>query len=304
MTDCTPLIISGAPRSGTTLLYNLFDGHPDINWLATEGYFFEYLFELMDVDPMILVDSSKRDLDAMIEGIRDRDVLPPLYRPRRQGPSDGSATEAQYDIPWSEEDFRAALSSCRTGSVGELWRGFALACIAGLKDRPRRYVCLKAADYGKSACAATASVEGARAIVIVRDPLRSIDSLKRSRAMRGEKLLSWPTMAMVVAEYRRMMERVTNAGSGQVKLMRFEDLVAEPVETMRDMADWLAIPFQESLTSPTFLGQSWPGFSSFGPTRNVDAEAARRPIQSLTSDDVSLIEKYLRPFMLQFGYAA
>ena len=26
----TPLIVSGAPRSGTSLLYNLFDGHPEV----------------------------------------------------------------------------------------------------------------------------------------------------------------------------------------------------------------------------------------------------------------------------------
>lgn len=299
-----PLVLTGAPRSGTTLLYNLFDGHPDINWLITEGYFFEYLYDVLDLGEELFVDAARRDLDEFIFGLRDRDVMPPLNKKRVQSRATGSAVESTFDIPWSEEAFRRAMQSLAFENVRELWVGLAEACLAGIGIASRRrFACLKAADYAKSAYASVSCIDDARAIVVVRDPLRAIDSLKQSRSMRGEKLLTWPTFAQTVADYSRMVNRIDDCDPNRAIVIRYEDLVTQPVGTMMQIAEWLEIPFIDAMCEPTFLGETWPGFSSFDATNGIDKAAASREIKSLDGPEIELIQKHLAPFMGRFGYA-
>jgi hypothetical protein len=303
MSDLAPLVISGAPRSGTTLLYNLFDGHPDINWLVTEGYIFEYLFDLMDVDPAILVSASRRDLTGVLEGIRDRDVLPPLHIPVSHDASKGSVVESHYEVSWSESVYRDILSSHRAHTPEQLWRNYIAASVAGLGDVPRRFACLKAPDYAKSASSATRLIDSARAIVIVRNPFFAIDSLKKSRLMRGVKLLSWPTLALVVGEYLRILRRVGECPVHRVKVLKYEDLVRDTEKNMQDIAAWLDIDFDKCLTTPTVLGESWFGASAFRPAQGVDSAMSDRPLETLTGPDIDLIKQYLQPFLQHFEYS-
>lgn len=49
----------------------------------------------------------------------------------------------------------------------------------------------------------------------------------------------------------------------QFKILVFDDLLKNPEETMREIADWLGIEFCEELTKPTIIGEHWRGNSKF-----------------------------------------
>lgn len=299
---CIPLIISGAPRSGTSLFYNLFDGHPAVSWLADEGFLFEYLYDLGDSGADLLLDAIPLETAALLRGIRDKQVMPPLHEPYRQSPERGSMSKFEIAVTWDEQKFREALERPHDRSIGSLWTRLASACLAGLGQPVRRYACMKSPDFGKSSASALQHVPQARAVVIVRDPLYSIDSLKRSRELRGTKLLSWPLLAQTVRQFQLMHERIKAAPTERLRVVRYETLVSDTPSVMRSLADWLGIEFLPCLLEPTMHGRSWPGISSFEPTDGVQSGPASRNIQALDKAEQHYLRAQLAPLREAFSY--
>lgn len=321
----TPLIISGAPRSGTSLIYNLFDGHPEISWLLNEGYLFEYLYDLGVDGTRLFLDAMPSDIDALIEGLRDKQIMPPLHEPYRQmmpghqgvesTGTDGASPEFipeftpefTLESRWSEDAFRDALADARGGTIAELWRWLVNAYLAGMGGEARRYACLKSPDYGKSASAAIELIPEAKALIIVRDPLYALDSLKRSREMRGDKLLTWPILAMCIRSFQRMHEIITNTNTNtntdRFTYVLYESLLKEPKNIMRKLSNWLNVDFDDCLLTPTMCGRSWPGISSFQPTDGIEDTPMTRSIQALTAAEQDFILSRLEDFRADFGYA-
>lgn len=303
MNDLIPLIISGAPRSGTSLIYNLFDGHSSVNWLVDEGFLFEYLYDLGPHHSRALLDALPLDIEAMIGGIRNKRVMPPMHEDYRQSVDQGSVSETHIKSPWCEMRFRQALSTTsRPENIAELWRYLANACLAGEGVPPRRYACMKAPDFGKSVGAALSLIGEARGIVILRNPLRALDSLKRSRELRGQKLLTWPQLAITVGSFFAMSERIDAVDPARLYVLRYEDLIRNPESVMQGLAEWLGIEFEPCLLEPTMRGQQWPGISSFEPTDRIDAGPSRRPLEALSCEEADYIRHTLTDFMFQNGY--
>lgn len=301
--DSYPLIISGAPRSGTSLLYNLFDGHSEVAWLVDEGYLFEYLHEFCPDAADVFVDFVPDDIQALVAGLRDKQVMPPVHRPYSQSLNRGTVSEVAIDAPWDEAAFEEALSRATDPGIAGLWRRMVSALLAGMAQPVRRFACLKSPDYGKSIESALALIGEARGIVIVRDPLYALDSLKRSRELRREQLLTWPLLARHVRSFQQMHDRLGGTDRSRLMVVRYETLVAEPEPAMREIAGWLEIPFEPCLLEPTMRGQHWPGISSFRNTEGIDQRTSERPIEALTTGEQQLIRKHLADFRSAHGYA-
>ncbi len=302
LSENRPLIVSGAPRSGTSLLYNLFDGHPEIAWLVSEGYLFEYLNDIGTAAKQIFLDAVPKDVDTLVDGLRDKQVIPPLHVPYRQSVKRGSVSEVEIDAPWNEEAFRLSLARPREPGVDGLWRWLVAACLAGMEEMPKKFACMKSPDYAKSASGALNSIDSARAIVIIRDPLYAIDSLKRSRELRNQKFLTWPLIAQNIWAFQEMYARVNAASPDRLRLVRYESLVVDPKQVMSEIAEWLGINFNPCLLEPTMRGQHWPGISSFKPTDGIESGPAERPIQALTKSEQDLVRRYLSDFRTAFDY--
>lgn len=302
VTYCEPLIISGAPRSGTSLLYNLFDGHSQIGWLLNEGFFFEFVYDMGAATADTWLDATRRPIDSFIAGLRDKQLIPPLHEDYRQSSEAGSMSEFSLQSDWSESRFREALDLQSVDTVDALWRVLATACLAGQGIPPKRFACLKAPDYAKSAAAAAQAIPSARAVVIIRDPVRALDSLKRSRELRREKHLSWPQFSLCIAQMQAMVSRVREYSRDRIYWIRYEDLVSDPAGTMKPLANWVGIDFEDCLLQPTMQGRDWPGISSFKSTTGIETAPAERAIQSLDAFDLDLIETSLTEFRRFFGY--
>lgn len=301
--SAVPLVISGAPRSGTSLLYNLFDGHTDISFLMIEGYLFEKIFDIGVSNANLFVAAARCSLDQFISGLRKHHLMPPLHVPYEQNTDYGTVSNHHLKFEWDEDRFRESLNSnlSRLKTVHDLWRILVIAYMSGLNAPICRYGCLKSPDYGKSVTAALNNIHEARGIVILRHPLLALDSLKRSRELRGEKELTWPEFARCIAEMREMLERLTESPRESVQWIRYEQLVKDPEGTMRGLAEWLGINFEPSLLEPTMLKKSWPGISSFQLTSGVDAAPANRTPQVLNKEEIALAVDALRRFE-DFGY--
>ena len=119
--DCIPLIISGAPRSGKSLLYTLIEGHSEVSWLIDEGLLFEYLYQIRALGPAgaeILLASARRGLDDFILGIRDKQVMPPVEKWSAHGVPEMQPRKRHRCqlLPWMRDGLGEGLPELRQGA--------------------------------------------------------------------------------------------------------------------------------------------------------------------------------------------
>jgi len=292
---CIPLVLSGPPRSGTTLFSALLDGHSQINWFVDEGFFFEHLHTLGPENAGRFVSAAMLDVDGLIEGVYDRSLMPPMCHPPSDFPS--------LTIPWSEERFRAALADGRADTPRALWTLLRDAYFAGFGYAPRRYVSLKAADYGRSVFGALDSLPEARGIVIVREPAAALNSLKAYRRKRNAKLVTWPTLVQAIVDMNRLAALVDRYDPTRLRVVRYEDFAGDPEASMRALCDWLGLAFEPVLVRPSMMGRPWSNNSSFstGESGVTALPGERAALLSDAERDYAL--RALDPFCSRFGYA-
>jgi hypothetical protein len=291
-TMMVPLILGGPPRSGTTLFSALLEGHPDINWFIDEGFLFEHVHDRTPAQIESFVHAASLSTESLIDGLRDRSIMPPTHQ---------TTDFPALKIQWSEERFRAALSERKPASVRELWELLRDAYMAGFGYSPRRYVSMKAADYGRSVFGALDHIPEARGVLIVRDPIASINSLKAYRCKSNRRLLTWPTLAEAVAAMNAMAKYADRYDQSRLIIVRYEDFADDPEPSMRALCDWLGLKFEPVLTQPTMMGVAWTNNSSFTDSPSgVDALPGRRSV--LSDEEHAYVKRALKPFQQRFGY--
>jgi hypothetical protein len=287
-----PLILGGPPRSGTTLFSALIEGHSDINWFIDEGFLFEHVHDRTPAQVESFVRAASFSTESLIEGLRDRSIMP-LTHQTTDFPS--------LKIEWSEERFRAALAGQKPASVRELWEILRDAYIAGFGYAPRRYVSIKAADYGRSVFGALDHLPEARGILIVRDPIASINSLKAYRRKSNRRFLTWPTLVEAVAAMNAMVKYADRYDGSRLMIVRYEDFAEDPEPSMRALCEWLGLKFEPILTRPTMMGVPWTNNSSFtDKPSGIDPLPGRQSV--LSDEEREYVDWALKPFQQGFGY--
>jgi hypothetical protein len=289
-----PLVLSGPPRSGTTLFSALLDGHSEINWFIDEAFYFEHLHVLGRENFERFVKAGMLAPQGLIEGLRDRSLMPPTHVPPVDFPS--------LRYAWSEERFRNAIAHGTAGSPRELWALLRDAYIAGFGYAPRRYVSIKAADYGRSVFGALDYFAEARGVIIVREPIAALASLKAYRQKRNAKLLTWPTLVQAVVDMNRLAAEVDRLDRERLRIVRYEDFAEAPEPTMRSICDWLGVRFEPTLLEPSMMGQPWSNNSSFSAGESGVASLPQRRAATLADAERDYALWALGPFRKRFGY--
>jgi hypothetical protein len=163
-------------------------------------------------------------------------------------------------------------------------------------------VLIKTADYGMSILAGRRFLDRARFVFILRNPYYAIDSLKKSRLMRGCKVLNPFNFGEVLRDYAFFWKNHGEILADDTLLILYEALVMKPREVMESVAAHLGISFAENLLVPTLAGKSWSGLSSFQETRQIDAGVLQRPLQVLTQEEITLVRRHLANLMESYGY--
>jgi hypothetical protein len=270
--DKGPAFVLGMPKSGTTLMMSLLDGH----------------YELLAFPEQCPY------LNFPLNGTIGNDLLESLFQAKKiprfhnqQIPADVVNREKKdySSIDYSlfsrsaTAFFRAhEKSSPKLSPPGlallSLMHGFAEAL-----GRPcfKRWV-LKQTKYELRIEEIISDFPGARLLYIVRDPVQS----SLSRAIKRRKKTRLSTLETGTAddlklrsdkirihlsdleEWKKSISSITEAQKkypSQILVVKYEDLTAKPEYTMRQTAEFLDISWQPSLLIPTFMGKPWGGNS-------------------------------------------
>lgn len=286
-----PVFICGHHRSGTTLLHELLDGHPDLEVLPNEATYFSSFGYVARARP------SARDLERFAAEWICRLVdpnYPPHFRLGR------TADVAPY------VDFARLLYGWRTALVDSAPRRFAalLALVAACRSSlsragdPQRWV--EKTPLNEGYVARLLAFPEARFIQMVRDPRAVFASLRelyrRDPARRFDRVATaraiGRSMRLALSNQRRLGARYL--------VIRYEDLAGNPA-TLERVREFLQIPANDALRIPTAGGTPVRSNSAFGAGPSGIVRSAAAP-PALAEGDLALLRAFTVAPARALGY--
>ena len=289
------IIATGPKKSGCTLLTRLFDSHPEVCTIMDESYFWEHVY---NIDPKLFLDVFKSFSPKEItDALEDRSMIACLDGWYRQyGPS-----MSIIDINFSTSawlDGLKELSNAKT--IADIWKTLSMSYAAARQEIDKTHIFIASGDFGKSISAVHRELADYRGIFYIRNPYYALDSLKKARELHisFDKRLNAANFMQELNSYYA----IDSSWDERTTIVRFEDLVASPKDTMKRIAEHVGIQFSSSLLDPTIDGEKHYGSSSFRLLHNIDKYPIERPIKALTRTEIELITEYLGSTLDLFGY--
>lgn len=257
-----PVFVCGVSRSGTSLLTQLLDGHPQVLALPDESLYLRYSSRLKGLrhdaeQYMLQVIGHAYDVER---GVKLKPGIV-LDRGRTWRPTAlwKGISELSPDIEADEKGLLRVIESGATERKIFLHLvALYLMRVASGSDESRFTTVVEKTPGNEFIYPWLRELfPKAKFIHMVRDPF---DNLRSRVARKGEitwKKVEWPGLVNMVFQWRRS-HRVGAAAVGTAqdhyRLLRYEDLVSRPVAVLEALCEFLDIEYSEGLLKPTAGG--------------------------------------------------
>ncbi len=300
-----PVFICGVHRSGTTLVRDLLDGHPQLSVLPSEGGFVSRL-----ETPQNIQSEEQQICQLGCEWVRR------LANPINQAPywllgrtvSDYSpyvqfARMLKAWYPVVKLELAAAKTSIQVIAAALAYQSIMIE--SGMHTNVLRWA-EKTPTNEFNIKTLLSELPQAKIIHVIRDPLSIYTSRKRlEERILGEfrsrkRVLKEISLSLqIAASYSEKSDK------GRYLLIRYEDLVAEPTLVMEQSAEFLGIAPHPNLLQPTSAHFPTYSNSSFTKDRGASAilpEITKDRLSGLTKKECELIAAYTGGFADMLGY--
>jgi hypothetical protein len=283
----SPVFIGGYPKSGTTLLCSLLDGHEELVVIPEETKFFnrrssqisnsDYISRFLDE-----FSAGFGKIIAASSGLRDyRDIKPQIIL---------EAAERYWKT--SDRSEKRVLEGIACGIYAAL----------GYSGRKRYWVEKTPRNEAHFQLISTWWPD-AKLIVMVRDPRQALTSHRRYQVKRNVNRPK--SLGNFISEWNasnQYFKDTKNSGLDSC-LLRYEDLVTGKEQMMKNVADFLGIKVTPDLIKPTKAGLTWSGNSSLG-AGSIGGHVPREIVENvkLRTAERRLIEYTLGAMMKERGY--
>ncbi len=139
----------------------------------------------------------------------------------------------------------------------------------------------------------------AKFVHTVRDPISSCDGVFHHHLEFVEKhiVLAYSALALLVNK-----DRPHFGMESRTRTIRFEDLHSDTAATMRELADWLGLPYQATLLESTFNGVPWVVTRDGNTWSGRRVEQIQRHSRDLSPKDRALMFAVLYENFTDWGY--
>jgi hypothetical protein len=278
------LLITGLPRTGTTLMHRLLDGHPQLLCYPME----DGLWEAQHCWGVDLGSLWRAGFEPLWDFLDRRTGLSERYfqdyvRQREEAARDWKLFEASLKEPLDFSAFKRRLAEAvarnPNPTFGEVLWGvytaflpsFFSSSLALRAPSPLRgegwgegYLASRRVRNVKVYRAFFGRFPEGRILCMSRDPARSFASLRHVRRVasdEGRLLRAARWFSRVCKEEAALLREASRAFPDRVKTVRLEDLARDLEGQMREVAGFLGVDFDESLLRPTVAGRPWLGNS-------------------------------------------
>jgi hypothetical protein len=278
-TDCSPIFVVGSGRSGTTLLQLMLNAHPNVA-VAGELHFFDQILELRKRVPDL---ATRQRIDQLIR------LLPSLA---------GFRYLTNFEPVLA--DARARLIAADRPSYELLYRylleGFC-------KQRGARRCGEKTTANLRYLESLTRLFPNGKIIHIVRDPRAAVASRLKVPWASDDVVTNALKWKLEVSCGRAFAEQ-RDLADGRFFELRYEEVVAEPERTLREVCDFIGEPYDGRMldyhTSASAYVASEPWKS--GTTKPVYTSSLDSWRSELSEPQIFLIELITGAEMDHYGY--
>jgi len=292
-----PIFIAGCTKSGTTLMRNLFDGHSSLFSIPFESHFFEnsgywisYFFRRRRPEKLEF-DGIKQNLFQWII---------------KMNKTSDNITDNFIAGKINENLFKEYIFSHNVKNLKEL---------SDLYTKSIFYSLFKQ-EYSDSLRFVEKSVENsemaldwlrlypeAKFVHILRNPYSNIVAIRKYMSQNKFPFLKKAIFAMYNSYYH-LYKNLRLINHNQYKVVRYEDVISQPEETMRDVSHFLDIDYSEILTIPTILGEPWGGNSTSGVKFNgVSKMNLEKWKTEITNYEIFLVNEFFGHVLSDFGFS-
>lgn len=239
-----PVFLGGSHKSGTTLLRNLLDGHPEISVLPTDGFGVRFHRRISRFEPehrgLAMVAAAVANLAMPIAGESPRWIL-------------GKAVEPYLRIGTILRELTGSGSLSDTASC---MRGFAdLFYRLSPRQSTVRYWAEKSTFNVQDAPLLARLFPDGKFIHIVRHPGAIVAAQKRKQPMKERSFCFQRECEEVFSSLAGGIRNQRRLSAGSYHLVNYEQLLSNPDKEMERICTFLEVGFDECLLKPTVFGQ-------------------------------------------------
>lgn len=293
------IFICGHRKSGTTLLVNLLDGHPELSVYPTDSGFFYMYYPLCKLENF----SDDKKIEVMKNKIIGN------LEDEFQNLSEEERKKINFEMEKFKDDF-ITIAKKTAMTPKDMLSSLALAYKKNFMNltTEKKWV-EKTTSTEIYAIDVFNWFPNAKFIHVIRDPRDNWGSLKSGWKKRYAKfndskerlLQSLIDRGRLGMEMARWNEKII--GKEKYLVVKYEDLAENPTKIMKKITEFLDIKFDEILLKPTICGQLWVGNNfdglKFTKVSNVNVDRWK---QRIDEEEAKLIEYYFSDIMQHFGY--
>ncbi len=292
------LFVGGCPKSGTTLLLSLLDGHPELAVFPRETHFLEEAAKhrALGADYPAKLRRLLARLDPRRhDGLRFEGNHPAGgFEAGRCDQSDFARFSKLADEYVRQPGMNDSLVLSETvraymATVGCDWR----SCVHWVEKTPTNIAHID--DLFRL-------FPDAKVIQIMRDP-RAVFASRRRRLI--NEYGAYTKAHRLVREWNQSARQLKRwkSRSGSHLVVHYEDLVRESGTVLEKICRFAGIEFIPEMLEPTLAGQPWPGNPTFcGAFDRIDTRPVNQWKSELTADEIWWIELHCREGMQIAGY--
>jgi len=252
-----PIFLLGSHRSGAGLLRHFLDGHSQIFCVPIETHFFRLMHYWVDYQFQ-----SEQPKSLPLDQLLDRFNF--WISHCNQSKDTYTDSEAfglfkedkfqlklidLFDVKNPKKSFEAYIQAIYYSIMGNV-----------LSDGLR--ILEKSAEHAEFAHDLKGFYPQAKFIHVIRNPYATLVSLRKFKSVEG----IYPQLTKILQtlhnHYYFLYQNKRTISD--YLIVRYEDLVSQPQRQLDDICDFLEIPFESPLLSPTRLGKKWKGNSMNG----------------------------------------
>lgn len=245
-----PVFITGHATSGTTLLRNILDGHPELLVMPVETN----LRAIIRRDGLFVNDFN---IEKFLTSGPETGIYS-LHHKR--------ASLAGGDRDYNDFDFEAFSHSIKENWDGESAKSLQLSLLKSFYEKSR-FKGAKPKMWIEKTHGNELYLDlffkwypNAKAIHLVRDPYDNFASYRKKMKKKGG-VVTAVSFCNEWLESSRKIVWLKKRNPQRIMIIRFEDLLEGQEENIKKICDFLKISFHDSLKTPTSYGIPWSGNS-------------------------------------------
>jgi protein-tyrosine sulfotransferase len=297
-----PIFILGSHKSGTSLLRSLLDGAEGLFVIPTEIHFFQYAgfwvdYALRPARPQEL--TFEQWVQTLVQQVKHVNAEASVV-----GATGDNILPGRWDVNAFSEYLRTrAVRYFEEKNYQGLLNSYIEALHVSLFREPpvaQRFV-EKSVEQAEYAELIHRLYPDAKFLHVVRNPYATLVAIRRHMSQKNRyPFLNKAINALENSYYYLYRNPLL---IDEYLILRYEDLVNKPSDTMQKVAEFVGIEFSEMLLKPTTLGVPWTGNSTSG---RVFEGISKQPLDAwqdkITPLEIRLVNLLFDHVLRDYGY--